>query len=106
MVGTPFRGGAVVTFPVQRVQIIVGKIALEDSVAITIPAYGQFTLSANGKQFDSPIGKQGEFYLENLPAGRYAATVQYREQACNLVVDVPDVDALEIKLGRLKCQLH
>jgi outer membrane usher protein len=106
MVGTPFRGGAVVTFPVQRVQIIVGRIALEDSTAITIPAYGQFTLSANGKQFDSPIGKQGEFYLENLPAGRYAATVQYREQACNLVVDVPDVDALEIRLGTLKCQLH
>jgi len=106
VVATPFRGGAVVTFPVQRVQMIVGKIVLDDSGAVAIPAYGQLTVSANGKQFDSPIGKQGEFYLENLPAGRYAATVQYREQACNLVVDVPDVDALEIKLGRLKCQLH
>lgn len=77
-----------------------------DSVAVTIPAYGQLVVTANGKQFDSPIGKQGEFYLENLAPGRYSALVQYREQACNFAVDVPDIDALEIKLGTLKCHLQ
>jgi outer membrane usher protein len=106
VVATPFRGGAVVTFPVQRVQMIVGKIVLDDSGAAAIPAYGQLVVSANGKEFDSPIGKQGEFYLENLAPGRYLALVQYREQQCNFAIDIPDVDALEVKLGTLKCPLQ
>ena len=104
VVGPPFRGGAVVSFPVQRIQRILGQITLDDGVSTIVPAYGQLALTANGKLFESPIGRQGEFYLENLPTGRHSATVEHKDRICNFVLDVPKLDQPEIKLGTLKCQ--
>jgi outer membrane usher protein len=107
IIAPPFRGGAVVAFPVQRVQRIVGIVTLHNNGVVTIPAFGQLMISTkDGKRFESPIGKQGEFYLESLPAGRHVALVEYKEQKCNLVLEVPDLDESEIKLGKLSCQLH
>jgi outer membrane usher protein len=106
IVAPPFRGGAVVSFPVQRIQRILGQINLDDGVSTTVPAYGQLSLNANGKLFESPIGRQGEFYLENLPAGRYSAKVEHKEGSCTFTLDIPESDQSEIKLGTLKCQLH
>jgi outer membrane usher protein len=106
IVAPPFRGGAVVSFPVQRIQRILGQISLDDGVSTTVPAYGQLSLDANGKLFESPIGRQGEFYLENLPAGRYSAKVEHKEGSCTFALNIPESDQSEIKLGTLKCQLH
>jgi outer membrane usher protein len=106
IIAPPFRGGALVSFPVQRIQRILGQITLDDGVNATVPAYGELSLIANGKLFESPIGRQGEFYLENLPAGRYSAKVAHKEGSCTVTLDVPELDQSEIKLGTLKCQLH
>jgi outer membrane usher protein len=106
IIGPPFRGGAVASFPVQRIQRILGQITLDDGVSTTVPAYGQLSLNANGKLFESPIGRQGEFYLENLPPGRYSAMVEHKEGSCTFALDVPELDQSEIKLGTLRCQLH
>jgi outer membrane usher protein len=106
IVAPPFRGGAVVSFPVQRIQRILGQINLDDGVSTTVPAYGQLSLNANGKLFESPIGRQGEFYLENLPAGRYSAKVEHKEGSCTFALNIPESDQSEIKLGTLKCQLY
>ena len=107
IVAPPFRGGAVVTFAVQKVQRIVGAVTLENNGAVTIPAYGQLVVSTkDGKQFESPIGRRGEFYLENLPSGRYEALLEHKEQRCKLVLDVPNLDQPEIKLGTLSCQVQ
>jgi len=107
IVAPPFRGGAVVTFPVQKVQRIVGALTLENNGAVTIPAYGQLLVSTkDGKQFESPVGRRGEFYLENLLSGRHEARLEYKEQTCNLVLNVPNLDQPEIKLGTLSCQVH
>ena len=106
VVGPPFRGGAVVSFPVQRIQRIMGQMTLDDEDRTTVPAFGQLALTVNGKVFDSPIGRQGEFYLENVPAGRHSATVEHKDKTCNFTIDVPNLDESEIKLGTLKCQLH
>jgi outer membrane usher protein len=104
-IGPPFRGGAVVSFPVQRIQRILGQITLDDGVSATVPAYGELSLIANGKLFESPIGRQGEFYLENLPAGRYSAKIEHKEGSCTFALEVPELDQSEIKLGTLKCQV-
>jgi outer membrane usher protein len=106
IVGPPFRGGAVVSFPIQRIQRIMGQITLDDEDRTTVPAFGQLALTVNGKVFDSPVGRQGEFYLENVPAGRHSATVEHKDKTCNFTIDVPNLDESEIKLGTLKCQLH
>ena len=105
IVAPPFRGGAVVTFPVQRIQRATGTVSLQDSNQSIIPAYGQLTLTANGKQFESPVGKQGEFYLENVPPGRHRAIVEYKDKTCGFVLDVPSSEEPTVQLGTVRCQM-
>jgi outer membrane usher protein len=105
VVAPPFRGGALVTFPVQRIQRATGTVALHDSGQSVIPAYGQLTVTANGKQFDSPVGKQGEFYLENVPPGRHPATVEYKNKMCEFVLDVPSSKEPVVQIGNVLCQM-
>ena len=105
IVAPPFRGGAVVTFPVQRIQRATGTVSLQDSNQSIIPAYGQLTLTANGKQFESPVGKQGEFYLENVPPGRHRAIVEYKHKTCGFVLDVPSSEEPTVQLGTVRCQM-
>jgi outer membrane usher protein len=102
-IATPYRGGAIVTFPVQRIQRAVGTIALESSGQIILPSYGQLLLTVNGNQFESPIGRHGEFYLENVPPGRHRAVVNHEDRLCEFEMDLPSSEEVEIKVGDLRC---
>jgi outer membrane usher protein len=106
LVAPPYRGGAVVSFPVNRVQSITGKLVLESHGAAATPAYGQLTVHGNGNPSESPIGKFGEFYLENLGAGRFSATANYRNEVCEFNLDIPTSDDSEIDLGTVTCRIH
>ena len=98
-----YRGGALVVFPVERVQSSIGTIQLDAGGQLTAPSYGQLQIRAGGRQFESPIGEKGEFYLENVPAGRYPAVVDYKEISCTFTLEVPRSDAPIVNLGTLTC---
>ena len=107
LIAPPYRGGAVVSFPIRRVQSIFGKIVLKNRAGtLVIPAYGQLSVRGKGAQSDSPIGKQGEFYLENLGAGRFAASVDYKGKLCLSTIDIPDSKESEIDLGTVACRIQ
>jgi outer membrane usher protein len=102
-VGPPFRGGAVVVFPVQRIQTLSGSLLLEHAGRVAAPAFGQLTVTAAGQSFDSPIGRQGEFYFENLPAGRHPAVIEHEEATCRFTLEVPVSTAPVVDLGTVRC---
>ncbi|WP_292789832.1 fimbria/pilus outer membrane usher protein [Nostoc sp. NMS7] len=103
VIAPSFRSGAIVRFPVLRIQTIIGNISIEASGKTIIPAYGQLTVTRNDKQVDSPIGNQGEFYLENLAPGRYVANVEYAQGVCTFDLNIPHSDQKILNLGSLKC---
>ncbi|MHC5595080.1 MAG: fimbria/pilus outer membrane usher protein [Nostoc sp.] len=103
VIAPSFRGGAIVRFPIQRIQSITGNISLEASGKTIIPVYGQLTVTVNGNQVDSPIGNQGEFYLENITPGRYVAKVEYEKGICTFDLNIPRSDEKIVNLGSLKC---
>ena len=105
VVAPPFRGGAVVSFPVSKVQRISGKVLLEENGAALTPAYGQLNVRGDRSQSESPIGKLGEFYLENIGAGKFPATVDYKNRLCDFNLDIPSSDDVEINLGTVTCRL-
>ena len=102
-VAPPFRGGALVEFPVLRVQIITGTVRIEAADTLHIPAYGQLTVTAQDVKHESPIGKHGEFYLENIPPGSYPATIEAEGSTCRFSLTVPDSPSPILKLGELRC---
>jgi outer membrane usher protein len=103
-VAPPFRGGALVVFPVARLQIVTGTLVVEGGDKRSVPAFGQLTVTAGEQTFESPIGKRGEFYLENIPPGSYDATVEDEGRACRFIFEVPDSPDPILKLGELHCR--
>jgi outer membrane usher protein len=106
IIAPPYRGGAIVRFPVQRIQRLFGTIELVDGQSTSVPAFGQLTIEANNRIFESPVGTQGQFYFENLPAGQHRALLEHQERHCELQIEVPKLDQDAIKLGELTCRLN
>ena len=54
-------------------------------------------------EFRSPIGGRGEFYLENVPAGRHPAAVDFAGGQCDFLLEVPVTSDAVVNLGSLRC---
>jgi len=105
VVAPPYRGGAVVRFPVHPVQGVTGKLVVVVKGRPVVPAFGELTLAANGKEYSSPIGRKGEFYLDSPPAGQHPAKVEFKEGVCSFTVAVPKTRQFSVKLGTLTCRM-
>lgn len=99
------RGGGLVSFPVQKIQTAFGTVTMVRAGESIVPEFGQLTVEANGKRWDSPIGRGGAFYLENVPAGAYDATVLHKTGVCSFRLTIPVSDEQMLKLGELQCEL-
>jgi len=102
-VATPLRGGAVVSFPVRPIRAVTGSLVIVVAGKPIIPAYGQFTVTAEGRQFNSPIGRDGEFYLDDVPTGRHAAVIASETTRCSFTLGVPAAPEPVMNLGALRC---
>jgi outer membrane usher protein len=99
----PFRGGAVVRFPVRLIQSLVGTLSVETSGKTVIPSYGQLNITVNNQIINLPIGKEGDFYLDSVAPGKYAANVDYEGGICNFELTIPQSQEQMVNLGNLKC---
>jgi outer membrane usher protein len=98
-----FRSGALVEFKLTKIQALFGSLTyLEDGQQKPVE-YGQLTLSGLDKPVETPIGKEGEFYLENVPPGRYTGKVVSPGKECTVTLVVPQSDEMMIDLGSLSC---
>jgi outer membrane usher protein len=102
-VAPPYRGGAVVTFGAVPVQAITGTAAVSTGGQEVLPAYGQLSVSAKGHTFESPIGAQGEFYLENVPPGRHPAVILFKGQPCQFTIEIPASASPVLQVGVARC---
>jgi outer membrane usher protein len=102
-VASPFRGGAVVRFPIQQIRAVTGSVAVVRGTETFVPAYGQMTVTAEGQELGSPIGRHGEFYFENIPAGRYPVVIEHETGRCVFTLDVPSLAGPIVELGTVRC---
>jgi outer membrane usher protein len=105
VIAPPTRGGAVVTFPVRRVQSVSGTVVIDDQGATTLPAYGQIIVMVDQQRTVSPLDEAGNFYLENVPPGSYSAEVQYAAGVCTLPIVVPAGSTALVNVGTIRCIL-
>jgi len=103
LVAPPYRGGAIVTFPVDRIQSVTGTVVLELNGEDVAPSYGELEVISAGSHFESPLGEAGEFYLEDVKAGHVEATVRFRDVICSFVFEVPESDQPFLRLPPARC---
>lgn len=102
-VAPPYRGGALVRFPVRRVQRSEGRVLVVVDGVERAPTYGELRVDVDGERLASPIGASGQFYFENLPAGRHSAVVESQDGTCTFSLEVPVADGASANLGVIRC---
>ena len=103
IVAPPFRGGAFVPFPVRQIRTVTGSVIVRGQKGDVVPTFGQLTLSAAGKSYESPLGRGGEFYFENLGSGTYDAVIDHHDGTCRFRIDIPSGSDSIVKLGQRVC---
>jgi outer membrane usher protein len=106
IVATPYRGGAVVDFPVYRLQEFTGTVRIRKEATTVIPKFGDLNVTVAGATQTSPIGRNGEFYLENLAPGSHRASIQYSGGECFFDLAIPATEDRLVKLGQVICTQH
>lgn len=104
-VSPSFRGGAVVKFKPTRFQAVTGKLFLLEGAKRAAAEYAAIELTVGSQTVSSVVGVDGEFYLENVPAGTYHVRlrIDHREGVFELVV--PKSKATMIELGEIECRI-
>lgn len=103
-VAAPYRGIASVRFDVRRVQAVTGKLLAPGIAGATPPAYGTLTVELAGGAMTSPIGADGAFWLEALPAGDHPAQIVWKHGSCGFTLSVPPNAASDIvDVGTVGC---
>ena len=95
----PYRSGTLVPFRFERMRAFTGRLRYRLGVE-TLPLENHLVeIEAGGRKFEVPTGKGGMFYVENLPAGRAAATVRIRSTRCDFALEIPATGEAHTALG-------
>jgi len=103
VVAPGYRAGAIVEFPVRRDTRVLGSIVLERNGATIVPAAGIVSLTTDDRPYESPVGRNGEFYFENIAAGAHRARVRYEGTECEFTIEVPAVEDPVMQIGAHTC---
>lgn len=103
-VSPSMRGGAVVDFPVKKLQAFTGKLKYQQAGAIKPVEFQEISIEVEGKKNTFETGRGGEFYLENLKPGTYAARVGVEGKPCLFDLMIPASSETFVELGDLQCR--
>lgn len=102
-IAPPYRGGAIVAFPVRQVFSVTGTVIVDDNGRDIVPAYGQLVVTAAGLPVVSPFDEAGNFYLENVPPGTYLAEAQFATGTCAFRLAVQTGAMALVNVGTVRC---
>lgn len=103
-VAPAFRSAVVFPYQVQRVRAVLLTLSLKRKNGVLVtPQYGQFTVTIAGISQSSEIDGAGRAYFNDLPAGRYAAKIEYSSETCTFPLDIPTRDQAVLNLGLKTC---
>lgn len=103
LIAPPPQAGSVVTFATQHVRALAGSVVVISAGKRIVPKYGQLDIDSARFHAASPLGENGEFYLDNVPPGPYSALVTYEDGECRFALKAPQTTAVLTILGTLAC---
>ena len=98
-----YRSGSVVRFDVTKLQAFYGNIFIKDGEKLLPVEFSILKIFLKDKIVEGLIGKDGEFYFENVPPGAYQAKVFFKGEECVFNVTIPESDEVMVDIGELVC---
>lgn len=105
LTATPFRGGGIAEFEVTKIQGVTGLVFVVENGTRTPAEYWGWRYQAGDEVIETIIGKSGEFYLENMPAGATASEIFWGTKSCHLTLDVPKSEEMYVDVGEINCEM-
>jgi len=104
IISPKFRTGSIADFQVQKFQGFSGVVYLRKAGKRQTADYAALTVLDSNQNYTSTIGRGGEFYLENIPVGRYEAQLLLEGEQCTFQLDVPKTNDILVELGEFFCE--
>lgn len=106
VISPPFRSGSLVTFPVLKIQAVSARLLQRVDGKLEALTYHEGRVRIGSRDRVFPIGGDGGFYLDEVPAGRYAGTVATAAGTCRFTLEVPASAEPVVELKEpLACEL-
>ena len=105
LISVPYRGGGVVSFDLRRLQGFTGRLFISEKGRRTEAEYWGYEIRMDGKVEKGIVGKKGEFYFENFPAGRFPARLFTKDRECSFEISIPKSDETMVDMGEVTCEM-
>ncbi len=97
--------GVVTEFTIRHFHAYAGHIVVHRAGRSIVPVLGRIVFSRAGTDYASDLGGEGQFYVENLAAGHFAATVTTADGlTCAFGIDLPSDASPVTSVGTLVCE--
>lgn len=104
LVSPPLRSGSAVKFEADRIQGATGAIFVRSGGPIVPLEFAIFSLQVGGSLQENSTGKGGEFYIENLPAGRHTGTATPEGRPCRFILEIPVTTEFIVEISPVVCE--
>jgi outer membrane usher protein FimD/PapC len=105
-VSPPFRSGTLIRFNAFKIQALTGLLKIQVGDAEKPLEFYEMAIKVPGKDMTYPTGRGGEFYVENVPPGRYPVEFFYEHKPRRFMLTVPDSDEMIVDLGEMRVDLE
>ena len=100
----PYRGGGIVKFDATKLKSFGGHFFFVTRGQKKSADYAGIEIKIGERVVETVVGKGGEFYLENIPAGRFPGRVFLKGQDCLFDLTIPDSNEAMVDLGEVTCE--
>jgi len=105
-VSPPFKSGTFLSFDAIKVQAFIGRMQIRVDGKTFPVELREATLPVNGKKVEFITARDGEFYLENIPPGRYRGTLPDGDKTRYFDIVIPRSDESIVNLGGVLVESH
>jgi len=102
-INPPLRSGSVVEFKLEKIQALSGKIYAIDGGAKVPVEFSVMKVILDDRIIEGLVGEDGEFYIENVPAGSRNGEVVYKGRNCAFKIEVPESNDVIVNAGEVIC---
>jgi outer membrane usher protein FimD/PapC len=104
LVSPPYRSGAVIDFHAKRLRAVEGTVEIRTNGSGAAAQFYTMTVAVDGRPVTLVTGRGGEFYVENIQPGRYAARLAANGQFCTFELVVPESAQSIVQLPTIVCE--
>lgn len=128
-VSLPYRSGGIVQFDIVKLRTFDGKAYFVKGTERTPAEYAGLEIKTDKQQsaifgyssendkpgtasgrdkkvIEAVVGKDGRFYLENIPPGKFSAHLFSENKECYFDLVIPEGAETSVDLGEISCEIH